>query len=80
MSAAISFFKNCGSVDFVVGPRSEIYPQSIILGFHAIMYNLLFRKSEPDDACDAAYKVTGEKFIVHDAQQYLAEGKLVHAA
>ena len=44
------------------------------------MYNLLFRKSEPDDAYDAAYKVTGKKFIVHDAQQYLAEGKLVHAA
>lgn len=80
LNAAISFFKNCGSVGFVVGPRSEIYPQSIILGFHAIMYNILFRKSEPDDACDAAYKATGKKFIVHDAQQYLAEGQLVQAA
>ena len=68
------------AVGFVVGPRSEIYPQSIILGFHTIMFNILFRKSEPDDACDAAYKATGKKFIVHDAQQYLAEDQLGLAA
>lgn len=75
-SAAMAFFLNCPSIEYVVGPKSNVFPQAIILGFHAIMYGILFRRSEPDDACEAAYVATGQKFIVHDFQQYVDSGQI----
>jgi len=75
-AAAFAFFDNCPSVEYVVGPKSNVFPQAIILGFHAIMYGILFRRSEPEDACEAAYIATGQRFLVHDLQHYIDSGQI----
>jgi len=69
-TVAKAFFNECPSVEFVIGPRSNIYPESLILAFHVVMYNIFFRKSEPPEAAAMACQSTGQEFIVHDQQQW----------
>jgi len=78
-AAAMAFFVNCPSIEYVIGPKSNVFPEAIVLGFHTLMYGIMFRRSEPDDAAKAAYKATGQRFVVHDFQQYIDSGQLSYS-
>lgn len=68
---AESFFDSCPAVEFVIGPESNVYPGSLILAFETVLYSLLNRRCDPQEACEIATNATGNKYILHDRQKYL---------
>ena len=77
-NVALTFFEYCPSVEYVCGPRASTLPNTISLGFHVLMHNLLFRCCDADEACRLASLSTGHSFLIHDRQEF--ESKKLIAA
>jgi hypothetical protein len=67
-TVAQSFFKNCSNVEYVIGPRADIYPATLTLAFHVFMFNKIFRRSDSETAIDITSSATGFKFDAHSRQ------------
>lgn len=72
-TAAKAFFDSCPNVESLCGPKGTVYPQTLLLGFHVLMYNLLFRNGGPEQARNLAQEATGHAFNLYSQQAYLAE-------
>lgn len=75
-TAAKAFFDSCPSVENVCGPRGSVFPQTLLLGFHVLMYNLLFRNGGPEQSCSLAQEATGHSYSLYSQQAFLAENAL----
>ena len=69
-SAAEAFFDKCPSVENVCGPRGSVCAPTLLLGFHVLMYNLLFRNGGPEQSCSLAQQASGHAFSLHSQQEY----------
>jgi hypothetical protein len=59
-------FFTCGQIDYVCGPRWQARPSDLVLGFHALMYNLECRREQPTVAATRASAATGYEFFCYD--------------
>lgn len=75
-TVAKSFFTNCPSVEYVVGPRADIYPPSLMLAFHVFMFNKIFRMSDAETAIEITSSATGFKFDAHSRQAFIDQAIL----
>jgi hypothetical protein len=48
----------------------------LLLGFHVLMYNILFRNGGPEQSCSLAQEATGHSYSLHSQQAFLAERAL----
>jgi hypothetical protein len=66
LTVAKALLETCPMVDFVCGPRSDIGANVLALGFHTVMYNIIFRQGDPIGAARLASEATGHQFAIHD--------------
>lgn len=75
-TVAKSFFINCPNVEYVVGPRADIYPPTLTLAFHTFMFNRIFRRADAETAIEITSTATGFKFDAHSRQAFMDQAIL----
>jgi hypothetical protein len=74
-TVAHEFFCACPTVENVCGPRGSIFPTTLLVAFHVLMYNLFFRNAGPEEACRIAQEASGHAFTLHAQQEFLANSQ-----
>lgn len=59
-------FAGCDKIEYVCGPRWKVAAPDLTAGFHAFIYNMEFRRLQPDQAAKRASDATGYDFLWYD--------------
>ena len=76
LTIAKALLKGCQTVDFVCGSRNNISANALALGFHTLMYNVVFRHGDPIEAAHLATEATGQHFAIHDRAELSDRGAI----
>ena len=59
-------FAGCEKTQFVCGARWKLTAPDLTAGFHAFIYNMEYRRLQPDQSAKRASKATGYDFLCYD--------------
>ncbi len=63
---AFKLFRSCNKIDYVFGPSWTLEKEPLVAGTHIFLYNLTYKKSQPNKAAEKASIATDYDFFCYD--------------
>lgn len=70
---AFDLINFCPHINYVIGPRTSLLTEEVLIGFSVFLFNFIFRGIDPIVACEKVKSATDLRFMCYDRVEVLTE-------